>query len=67
MDPEEFKAIRIDLFGTQAAAAAIMGVSIATVKSWEHGRRQIPEIAVKFLELTKAHRELLDRDHVAGF
>jgi DNA-binding transcriptional regulator YiaG len=49
MTPDEFKAIRKTLFGTQAAAEAL-GVVVQIIKAWEHGRRGVPEMAVKLIQ-----------------
>jgi len=40
MSPDEVKAIRYKLRQTQADFALMMGVSVATLQSWEEGRHR---------------------------
>lgn len=42
MNPVTIKRARRDAKLTQAQMAALLGVSTATVKSWESGRRNMP-------------------------
>lgn len=49
MGPTEFKAKRMQLWGTQGRAAEALGVGVAAVKHYEHGRRKVPEMAVKLI------------------
>jgi len=50
MTGEEFKIRRVQLWGTQRRCAEALGVTIAAVKNYEHGRRKVPEMAVRLIE-----------------
>jgi DNA-binding transcriptional regulator YiaG len=50
MEPGEFKAKRQAIWGTQKRCAEALGVTIVAVKNYEHGRRKVPEMAVKLLD-----------------
>ena len=43
--PNHFKAARIAASLSQPAAARLLGVSVATVRNWEHGRSEPPAVA----------------------
>ncbi|MBN1863295.1 MAG: helix-turn-helix domain-containing protein, partial [Victivallales bacterium] len=38
----EFQRIRVEKDLSQSEIASILGVSVVTVKSWEHERRNVP-------------------------
>jgi DNA-binding transcriptional regulator YiaG len=59
MTPEELRAIRAEMGGTQPEAAARYGVAPLTYKRWELGTREIPGPAVI---LSKLLLELHRRD-----
>ena len=42
--------MRMDL--SQSEIAAILGVSVVTVKSWEHERRNVPKTVNNFIRLS---------------
>lgn len=48
----EFSRFRIRMDLSQSEIAAILGVSIVTVKSWEHERRNIPKTVNNFIRLS---------------
>lgn len=54
MTPNQFKHYRKKLGLSQSQAAKALGVKTGTVKSWEAGRRRVPEVAVKLLECLEA-------------
>lgn len=50
----EFNRFRLKKDLSQSQIAAILGVSVVTVKSWEHERRNIPKTVNNFLRLSIA-------------
>lgn len=48
----EFSRFRLKKDLSQSEIAAILGVSVVTVKSWEHERRNIPKTVNNFLRLS---------------
>ena len=48
----EFTKLRLTKDLTQEEIAILLGVSIVTVKSWEHERRNIPKTVNNFLRLS---------------
>jgi DNA-binding transcriptional regulator YiaG len=42
---EGFKKIRADLGLSQPAMAAALHIGVGTLRNWEYGRREIPEVA----------------------
>lgn len=54
MTPLELRTILDSLGLTQAGAAAVLGVSERSVRSWASGFRNIPEPAAKLLRLMAA-------------
>lgn len=50
--PEEVKAVRARLGQTQEEFALMIGVSLATLRSWEQGRRQPDGPALALLRVT---------------
>ena len=49
--PEEFIALRHSCFMSRAMCAAFLGLSIATVRSWENGRTRASLAAIRLLRL----------------
>lgn len=64
--PEDVKAVRARLGQTQAEFALMIGVSLATLRNWEQGRRQPEGPALALLRVTatnpKAVAAALRRD-----
>ena len=48
----EFSRFRFKKNLSQSEIAAILGVSVVTVKSWEHERRNIPKTVNNFIRLS---------------
>ena len=48
----EFTKLRLTKDLTQEEIATLLGVSVITVKSWEHERRNIPKTINNFLRLS---------------
>jgi DNA-binding transcriptional regulator YiaG len=48
----EFSRFRLKKDLSQSEIAAVLGVSVVTVKSWEHERRNIPKTVNNFLRLS---------------
>ena len=48
----EFLKFRLDKNLSQSQLAAILGVSVVTLKSWEHERRNIPRSINNFIRLS---------------
>lgn len=49
--PEEFVALRHSCFMSRAMCAAFLGLSVATVRSWENGRSRASLAAIRLLRL----------------
>ena len=50
----EFSKFRSNKDLSQSEIASILGVSVVTVKSWEHERRNIPKTVNNFIRLSIA-------------
>jgi len=50
----EFTRLRLSKDLTQEEIATLLGVSVITVKSWEHERRNIPKTVNNFIRLSIA-------------
>ncbi len=48
----EFQKIRLGKDLSQSQIANILGVSVVTVKSWEHERRNVPKTVNNFIRLS---------------
>ena len=53
--PQDIKEIRGDLHLTQAAFAALLGVSERTLQDWEQGRRRPQGPALSLLKIASEH------------
>jgi DNA-binding transcriptional regulator YiaG len=51
----EFSRFRVRKDLSQSEAALILGVSVVTVKAWEHQRRNIPLSVNNFIRLSIEH------------
>ena len=51
----EFAKIRIEKDLSQSEIALILGVSVVTVKAWEHERRNVPLSINNFIRLSIIH------------
>jgi putative transcriptional regulator len=56
--PSSPKAIREQLTLSQAAFAALMGVSVRTIQDWEQGRREPTGPAKSLLQIAEQHPEV---------
>ena len=61
MRPEEVKAIRYRLKQSQTEFALMMGVSLATLQSWEEGRRRPDGPAVALLRVAAKNPKIVAR------
>lgn len=59
--PEEVKAVRARFQASQAVFANFLGVSTATLQSWEQGVRPVPGIASRYLDDLLAFPEIWSR------
>ena len=48
----EFTRFRLDKDLTQEEISILLGVSVVTVKSWEHERRNVPKTVNNFIRLS---------------
>lgn len=48
----DFARFRMNMDLSQSEIAAILGVSVVTVKSWEHERRNVPQTVNNFIRLS---------------
>lgn len=51
MKPEDFIRLTVKLFKSDVEAGAKLGVHPNTVRNWKKGRRRIPYLVGKYLEL----------------
>ncbi|ACQ67804.1 transcriptional regulator [Candidatus Williamhamiltonella defendens] len=56
----DVKAIRENLNVTQSEMAKVLGTSLATIKSWETGRRNPTGLAAKVLATIQANPKFFD-------
>ena len=61
MKPKEIAKLRSSLKVSQSIFSEILNVSVKTVQSWEAGRRQPAQSALRLLEIIKYHPEYLYR------
>lgn len=59
--PAQVKAIRAALAQTQEAFAAMIGVSVATLRNWEQGRRVPEGPALALLRVAEAEPQAVER------
>ena len=59
--PADVKAIRAELGQTQEAFAAMIGVSVATLRNWEQGRRTPEGPALALLRVAAAEPQAVAR------
>jgi len=59
IQPPEIKAIRDDFGLTQEQFAALMGISVRTLRNWEQGRRMPEGPARVLLQVAAKHPEVL--------
>lgn len=59
--PADVKAVRDGLRASQPLFAQFLGVSAATLRSWEHGTRPVPRIARRFLDEIKRNPAMWTR------
>lgn len=59
IQPPEIKAIRDDFGLTQEQFAALMGISVRTLRNWEQGRRTPEGPARVLLQVAARHPEVL--------
>ena len=57
----DVKDIRTRLNASQALLARFLGVSVKSVRSWEHGTRRVPTIACRFLDEIVANPDLWEQ------
>ena len=60
-DPADVKAIRAKLGRTQPQFAHLIGVSVATLRNWEQGRRMPDGPALALLRVTAANPKAVAR------
>jgi DNA-binding transcriptional regulator YiaG len=56
--PDQLRTLRTKLQATQHDLATFLGVSLATVRSWEQGQRPVPNIARRYLDDIQAYPQL---------
>ena len=59
--PADVKRVRAMQNTSQALLAQFLGVSVGSVRAWEHGTRDVPTIARRFLDEIVADPELWGR------
>ncbi len=59
--PDDVREVRKHLRASQALLARFLGVSVKTVRSWEQGKRRVPQIACRFMDEIVANPELWTR------
>lgn len=59
--PADVKHVRRMLGASQALLAKFLGVSVKTLRSWEHGTRPVPTIACRYLDDIVAYPDLWRR------
>lgn len=59
--PADVKAVRGHFRASQAVFADFLGVSVATLQSWEQGARPVPGIASRYLDDLLAFPQLWQR------
>lgn len=55
MTKEEFKKIRLDINLTQEQLALRLGRSKKDVWDYENGKKEVPKVVIKYLELVKCN------------
>jgi putative transcriptional regulator len=58
-EPEDVRQIRTDLGLSQSEFALLIGVSVATLRNWEQGRRQPEGPARALLRIAATHPEAM--------
>jgi hypothetical protein len=53
LSPEGFRELRLSCLLNRTACAALLGVSVKTVRNWDRGRHRVPWSAVKLLRLLR--------------
>lgn len=61
LKPDDVKAVRGHFRASQAVFADFLGVSVATLQSWEQGARPVPGIASRYLDDLLAFPQLWER------
>lgn len=56
--PEDVKHVRLSLKASQPIFAQFLGVSVTTLRSWEQGKRPVPQMACRYLDDIVAHPEI---------
>ena len=59
MSPNDFRALRLAAGLSQSGLARLWGIHVRTVSAWETGRRPVPEMAARLLDIEYAR--LLER------
>jgi hypothetical protein len=54
ISPEGFRTLRLSCFLSQRTAAELLGVSVRTVRHWDHGRSRVPWSVVRLLRIIRA-------------
>ena len=62
-EPSSPQEIRLKLKLSQAAFAALMGVSVRTLQDWEQGRREPQGPALALLRIAEQHPEVFSELH----
>ena len=51
MKAEDFTRLKVKLFKDDVQAGAALGVHPNTIRNWTHGRRRIPYVVGRYMEL----------------